>query len=860
MRTWLAKRRAWVIAAAVLLAVAGGAFVWQQATGPGGFEKHEERLTVSSGPGRAEPIALDTAFYVPDQTPAPAVLLAHGFGGTKDSVDSQAAELAGAGYAVLTYTARGFGDSEGTIHLNQPDYEVNDARGLLDWLAGRDEVELDRAGDPRVAAVGGSYGGALALLLAGYDERVDAVVPQITWNDLSTALFPNNLATEPSGPFETDQPHEGVLKRTWAGLFFATGMAGGGGFFGAGNGAPPADPSKYDPACGRWDPTVCAVYQRIVASGDLDDEAMALLDGASPKTILDRITAPTLLVQGEADTLFGLDQADANARGITGAPVRVAWYAGGHDATGPEGDRDRVNLLTGQWLNHYLKGEGDVPGDNFTYSTVTGVRNQQLDMSTLGYVADAYPGLSGSTSSSIALSGPPQPIASPPNGTPAALSSLPSMGSLSSLVSSGLSLDLPGQFAAFQSEALTAPLEITGAPTVSVKAASPTGEATLFFKLYDVSDDGAATLPNGLIAPVKLTGLATDINAATPVQVRLPGIAHRFEAGHQLRLVIATADQAYANPVEPVTYQVAVDGPLAAPSVTADLLPSEDSIWMIALIVVLVAIPGGILAAWLIARYRGRRRDRSVHAPDADTPLVVSGLRKTYKDGFVAVDGVDFRVERGQVVGLLGPNGAGKTTTLRTLMGLLQPTGGTMTVFGHKVGPGAPVLSRLGALVEGPGLLPHLSGMDNLKMYWRSTGRPLEEAHLDEVVKIADLGDRINRKVRKYSHGMKQRVAIAQAMLGLPELLVLDEPTDGLDPPQIAEMRRVLHDYARDGRAVLVSSHLLAEVEQTCSHVVVMSRGRVVGAGEVADVIGTGTGARLEDAFLTLVENVGSSK
>ncbi|MEV0649259.1 alpha/beta fold hydrolase [Phytomonospora sp. NPDC050363] len=855
MRKWLAKRRAWVIAAAVVLVVAAGGLVWQQATGPGGFEKHEERLTVQSGPGRVEAITLDTALYVPDVTPAPAVLLAHGFGGTKDSVDSQAAELAGAGYTVLTYTARGFGDSEGTIHLNQPDYEVNDARALLDWLAAREEVELDRAGDPKVAAVGGSYGGALALLLAGYDDRVDAVVPQITWNDLSTALYPNNVVT-PETPFEPTEPHQGVLKRTWAGLFFASGMSGGGGFFQNGNA--PADPTLYDPACGRWDPGVCAVYQRIVASGRLDEEAMTLLDGASPKTILDRITAPTLLVQGEADTLFGLDQADANARGITGAPVRVAWYAGGHDATGPEGDVNRVNLLTGQWLNHYLKGEGEVPGDSFTYSTVTGVRNRQLDMSTLGYVADAYPGLDGSTSSDIALNGPPQPIASPPNGTPAALSSLPSVGALSSLVSSGLSLDLPGQFAAFQSEALSAPLEITGTPRVTVKAASPTGEATLYFKLYDVSDDGGATLPNGLIAPVKLTGLSTDIAAAQPVEVRLPGIAHRFEAGHKLRLVIATADQAYANPVEPVTYQVAVAGSLAAPVVTADVLPSEDSVWKIALIVVLIAIPGGILAAWLIARYRNRRRDHSVYEPDADTPLVVSGLRKTYRDGFVAVDGVDFRVERGQVVGLLGPNGAGKTTTLRTLMGLLQPTGGTMTVFGHKVGPGAPVLSRLGALVEGPGLLPHLSGMDNLRLYWRSTGRPAEEAHFDEVVKIADLGDRIDRKVRKYSHGMKQRIAIAQAMLGLPELLVLDEPTDGLDPPQIAEMRRVLHDYARDGRAVLVSSHLLAEVEQTCTHVVVMSRGQVVGAGEVADVIGTGTGARLEDAFLTLVENVGS--
>ena len=115
-----------------------------------------------------------------------------------------------------------------------------------------------------------------------------------------------------------------------------------------------------------------------------------------------------------------------------------------------------------------------------------------------------------------------------------------------------------------------------------------------------------------------------------------------------------------------------------------------------------------------------------------------------------------------------------------------------MLVFGHRLAPGAPVLSRLGALVEGPGFLPHLTGVENLRLYWRATGRPEADARFDEALEIAGLGDASHRKVKTYSHGMKQRLAIAQAMLGLPELLVLDEPTDGLDPPQIAEMRRVL--------------------------------------------------------------------
>ena len=209
-----------------------------------------------------------------------------------------------------------------------------------------------------------------------------------------------------------------------------------------------------------------------------------------------------------------------------------------------------------------------------------------------------------------------------------------------------------------------------------------------------------------------------------------------------------------------------------------------------------------------------------------------------YSDGYRAVDGVSFRVERGQVLGLLGPNGAGKTTTLRVLMGLILPTAGTIRVFGEQVVPGAPVLARLGAFVEGPGFLPHLTGAENLRLFWAASGRPAEQAGWRPCWRSPAWDRRLDRKVKTYSHGMQQRLAIAQAMLGLPEVLILDEPTNGLDPPQIAEMRLVLARYAATGRTVIVSSHLLAEVEQTCSHVVVMHRGRLVAAGSVAEVAG----------------------
>ena len=147
------------------------------------------------------------------------MLLAHGFGGTKESVRDDAESLAERGYAVLTWTAQGFGRSGGQIHLDSPDYEVKDAQRLLDWLAARPEVRLDAAGDPRVGVVGGSYGGGLALLLAGQDPRVDAIVPSITWNDLARAFLPESTGKAPTG---------GVFKKQWAGLFFGSGGSGGG--------------------------------------------------------------------------------------------------------------------------------------------------------------------------------------------------------------------------------------------------------------------------------------------------------------------------------------------------------------------------------------------------------------------------------------------------------------------------------------------------------------------------------------------------------------------------------------------------------------------------------------------------------
>jgi ABC-2 type transport system ATP-binding protein len=855
-RVRLTRKR--VVAGSIVLVLLIGLVGWAVWPKPASYRTQDRMIAVKTGPAGDQDVTLDTRFYLPKSAsaarPVPAVLLAHGFGGTKEDVATDAKDLADLGYAVLTWTAQGFGRSTGQIHLDSPDWEVKDAERLVDWLAARPDIRKDGTGDPRVAAVGGSYGGGLSLLLAAYDRRVDAIVPMITWNDLARSFLPDGTGAG---------PENGVFKKQWAGLFFGSGGApdaagpgGAAGFAGRTRVSAGTDPVTTA-QCGRFAVDVCQAYLSLASTGRATPEAIALLRRSSPAGVIDRIEAPTLLIQGEADSLFPLPEADANAKGIAanGTPVRVAWFTGGHDAgLGPQSDQDRVRFLTAQWLDHYLRGKGATPATSFTYSRITGIDASGQGLVAAGFSVKDYPASAGQQTDGVDIAGPPQPVANPPAGNPAPLSTLAGGGSLASLVN-GVVTEVPGQHADFFSQPLAGNVDVVGAPSVTIRAASPTGEAVLFVKLYDLDQQGQSTLPSGLIAPIRLTGLPASIAEAKPVTVTLPTIVRRFEEGHRLRVTIATADQQYSGPVQPVVYTVAAEGPVTLPTVAGTPIATPSVIWRYVLLGLVALIAIGTVVLIAVARRRLRRRASRVQGYE-QTPLVVRGLRKEYADGFVAVSSVDFTVERDTVVGLLGPNGAGKTTTLRVLMGLTFPTAGEVLVFGHPLTPGSPVLSRVGALVEGPGFLPHLSGLANLETYWRATGRPIEEARLPEALDIAGLGEGIHRKVKTYSHGMKQRLAIAQAMLGMPELLVLDEPTDGLDPPQIAEMRKVLRRYASDGRAVLVSSHLLAEVEQTCTDVVVMHKGEIVAAGPVDDVVGESPTVQLDVSDVDKAEDV----
>jgi ABC-2 type transport system ATP-binding protein len=316
--------------------------------------------------------------------------------------------------------------------------------------------------------------------------------------------------------------------------------------------------------------------------------------------------------------------------------------------------------------------------------------------------------------------------------------------------------------------------------------------------------------------------------------------------GDKIAIGISSTDQGYELSKESAFYTITAISSLSVPTIIATTSANGTSnfLWPIIALIVLVLLFG----------FTYLRRPKPSKTTNEDDFLVsIENLSKVYKDGYQAVSDLSFTVSRGQVLGLLGPNGAGKTTTLRMLMGLIFPTNGAIYLGGKAIYPGSPSLANLGSFVEGPGFLPHLSGRENLDLYWKSIGRTGEK-YLDEVIEIANLGTALDKKVRAYSQGMRQRLAIAQAMLGMPDLLVLDEPTNGLDPQQIAEMRQVLKDYADTGRTVIVSSHLLAEVQQTCTDVVLMHRGKLVAFGPMKKILTRNRRSRsLEEIFLELI-------
>jgi ABC-2 type transport system ATP-binding protein len=247
-----------------------------------------------------------------------------------------------------------------------------------------------------------------------------------------------------------------------------------------------------------------------------------------------------------------------------------------------------------------------------------------------------------------------------------------------------------------------------------------------------------------------------------------------------------------------------------------------------------------------------------------DTVAVAAhGLSKSYgRRG--AIKGVSFEVERGQICGMLGPNGAGKTTTMRVLVGLSRPDHGTARLLGEPARLAAGVLARVGVAIDGPAFVPHLSGRRNLELAWRAGRRRWPPPALESSLELAGLGEALDRKVKGYSMGMRQRLMLAQALMGAPEVLILDEPANGLDPGEVRALREHLRRLAADGAAVLISSHLLAEIELLATHCVVMNEGVVITAGSLEALLGAGSyefevdDARRAEQALRVVDGVES--
>jgi ABC-2 type transport system ATP-binding protein len=214
--------------------------------------------------------------------------------------------------------------------------------------------------------------------------------------------------------------------------------------------------------------------------------------------------------------------------------------------------------------------------------------------------------------------------------------------------------------------------------------------------------------------------------------------------------------------------------------------------------------------------------------------LEIRNLHKKYRD-VVAVESLSLTVERGQVFGLLGPNGSGKTTTLAIVLGALNATYGTYSWFGN--GTAAENRRNIGALLETPNFYPYLNAEDNLEVVARIKGMTNYGSAIQRVLERVNLWERRKSKFRTFSLGMKQRLAIASALLNDPDVLVLDEPTNGLDPLGIAEMRNLIQEIAKEGKTIIIASHILDEVEKICTHVAIMRFGKLLQVGEISDIM-----------------------
>ncbi|WKX14378.1 CocE/NonD family hydrolase [Streptomyces sp. NL15-2K] len=534
------------------------------------------KFTVQAG-GRT--CTIDADLYRPADVdrgrPAPAVLVTNGFGGSKadGQTDTMGRAFAQGGYVSLVYSGLGFGGSGCLISLDDPAIDGTAASKLIDFLADKrsaddgtraDFVTLDNAGDPRVGMAGGSYGGAIQLATAAVDDRVDAIVPMITWNDLAYSLAPNNAMGAGSVP--------GAFKWQWTNAFYLIGER-------QPLLWPSLDPSRINSLPCRHFVTKACDTVRTLNSGrfpaDRTAELLAYAHSVSPMSYQNRIKAPMLLVQGQADSLFNVNEATATYKALKarGTPTKMIWQSWGHSGGLTDPASGELNLSQGNldtsyvgrrilaWFDHYLRKQKTVDtGPAFAY-----YRDWVDDPTTTYATADRLPALSRK----LYLSGDAKLVDNHRKVTRGSRTytnlRVPTSHSENSLAGIiGLPdpapYDTAGTYLGWTSEPLSRTVEVVGAPRITLKVSSPRAERTqdsgdaadklvLFAKLYDIAPDGTKTLAHRLVAPIRVPDVTKTFTAT------LPGIVHRYQQGHRLRFVIAASDDAYFGNrgIKPVT-------------------------------------------------------------------------------------------------------------------------------------------------------------------------------------------------------------------------------------------------------------------------------------------------------------------
>lgn len=503
---------------------------------------HAEDVTVAAADGQP----LVATLWLPDSPGRhPAVLLPHGFGLTRSSMRATAERYAALDFVALAWDARGFGASGGYIELNGPK-EVSDVRQIITYLAGRPEVQLDAAGDPRIAMRGDCYGGAIQLLAAAQDDRLDALVPITTWTNLSWSLNPNQ-----------------VVKVGWVTLFFASGT-------GSGHGIHYSNPQEFEPNGNGFEPAIDRYFVEIMATNKVTPEIQAYLDARSPDRVLASVRAPTFLVQGWPDTLFVTNEASSTFNALTarGVPAKMLFYGGGH---GYEGAADpgaleyREQRIDG-WLRFWLRGEGD-PIDLFrtpvewAEGTSTRFLPEQSWPPADGQPRDFYLTVDAAGRGRLA-----------PKAPTADARALLGAGGLTSYSEiPNFQSQLPTQSAeapatsfSYTSDPFAEPTMVLGAPTLRFQASTTADEATLFVKVYDDAPGGASRLLDNHVTPVRIGGPDPGLAAPREYALELVSLRHLFLPGHQVRLTVATSDDAHGSGRTPGA--VALDHRAARPT------------------------------------------------------------------------------------------------------------------------------------------------------------------------------------------------------------------------------------------------------------------------------------------------------